>query len=279
MSRIYWIIWWCCCLPLGLWAAKVDSLLIDSPLMEHGVKVVIISPDKATSEACPTLYLLHGHSGNEKTWLVIKPNLPEIVDEKGLIVVCPDGENSWYWDSPLNANVRYETFISDELVRYVDGHYNTIADRRGRAIAGLSMGGHGALWNAIRHSDVFSAAGSMSGGLDIRPFPKNWNMSDQLGDQSTHPDNWESHTVINLVPRMEKGRLAIIVDCGEEDFFLKVNKAFHEALLKKGIDHDFITRPGAHNNAYWGNSIDYQILFFMKHFSRLQTEKDGMRTR
>ena len=165
MSRIYWIIWWWCCLPLGLWAAKVDSLLIDSPSMGHGVKVVVISPDKATSEACPTLYLLHGHSGNEKTWLVIKPNLPEIVDEKGLIVVCPDGENSWYWDSPLNANVRYETFISDELVHYVDGHYNTIADRRGRAIAGLSMGGHGALWNAIRHSDVFSAAGSMSGGV------------------------------------------------------------------------------------------------------------------
>lgn len=273
------MIWLWCCLPLGLWAAKVDSVSVDSPSMGHGVKVIVIVPDKAVSEACPTLYLLHGHGGNEKTWLAIKPNLPEIADEKGLIVVCPDGENSWYWDSPLNPDVRYETFISDELVRFVDSHYKTIPDRRGRAIAGLSMGGHGAMWNAIRHSDIFSAAGSMSGGLDIRPFPKNWNMSDQLGDMATHPENWESHTVINLVPRMEKGRLAIIVDCGEDDFFLEVNKAFHKALLDKGIDHDFITRPGAHNNTYWNNSIDYQILFFMKHFDRLLTEKEDSRAR
>ena len=68
----------------------------------------------------------------------------------------PDGKNTWYWDSPLNADVRYETFISNELVKYVDSHYKTVADRKGRAITGLSMGGHGAMWNGLRHSDVFS---------------------------------------------------------------------------------------------------------------------------
>ena len=58
---------------------------------------------------------------------------------------------------------------------------------------------------------------------------------------------------------------------GEGDFFLDVNKNFHEALLRQGIDHDFTTRPGEHNDTYWNNSIDYQILFFQKHFIRMKT--------
>ena len=67
---------------------------------------------------------------------------------------------------------------------------------------------------------------------------------------------------------MKPGRLAIIMDCGESDFFLEVNKKLHEEFLKKGIEHDFITRPGEHNSKYWNNSIDYQILFFQKHFKK-----------
>ena len=154
----------------------------------------------------------------------------------------------------MNADVRYETFISNELVKYVDSHYKTVADRKGRAITGLSMGGHGAMWNGLRHSDVFSAAGSTSGGVDIRPFPK----------------NWEKYTVINLVPTLRKDQIALIFDCGDSDFFLEVNKNYHEALLKQGIDHDFITRPGNHDSQYWNNSIDYQILFFWKHFLKMK---------
>ncbi len=263
-----WAVMLLCLLPMGLQAAKVDTLQILSPSMNKNVEVVVISPDKSHSQACPVIYLLHGYSGHAKTWITVKPELPQIVDEKGIIIVCPDGENSWYWDSPLNKDMRYETFISKELIDYVDGHYNTIPTREGRAITGLSMGGHGAMWNAIRHSDVFSAAGATSGGVDIRPFPKNWEMSVQLGDKEKNPENWETHTVINLVPTLKPGQLAMIIDCGEDDFFREVNQAYHEALLKQGIAHDFITRPGKHNGEYWENSIDYQILFFQKHFQK-----------
>ena len=100
-------------------AAKVDTLLIKSPSMNKDVKVVVVTPDVALGKkalACPVLYLLHGYGGNAKTWIGIKPNLPQIADEKGMIFVCPDGKNSWYWDSPLNPSYRYETFISSELV-------------------------------------------------------------------------------------------------------------------------------------------------------------------
>lgn len=252
---------------------KVDTVLVKSPSMQKDIKTVVVLPDVAAQKACPVIYLLHGHGGNYATWISVKPNLPQIADEKGIIFICPDGENSWYWDSPLHANVRYETFISSELINYVDQHYKTVARREGRAITGLSMGGHGAMWNAIRHSDVFGAAGTTSGGVDIRPFPKNWNMSDQLGEEASNQSVWDAHTVINLVPSMKKGQLALIIDCGYDDFFLEVNKNFHEALLKQGIDHDFLLRPGAHNGDYWNNSIDYQILFFQKYFQKNGTGK------
>ena len=166
-------------------AAKVDTLLVNSPSMNKDVQVVGVTSDIALGKkavACLVIYLLHGYGGNAKTWIGVKPDLPQIAEEKGIIFVCPDGKNSWYWDSPINPSFRYETFISSELVKYIDEHYKTIADRKGRAITGLSMGGHGAMWNAIRHKDTFGAGGSTSGGVDIRPFPLNWDMSKQLGE-------------------------------------------------------------------------------------------------
>lgn len=88
-----------------------------------------------------------------------------------MIIACPDGENSWYWDSPLDPASQFETFVSQEFPDWIDAHYPTIPSREGRAVTGLSMGGHGALWTALRHKDRFGAAGSTSGGVDIRLSP------------------------------------------------------------------------------------------------------------
>lgn len=266
LSAILWAV-----LAVPSFAARVDTLLVNSPSMNKDVQVVVVVPDAALGKkavACPVVYLLHGHGGSAKTWIGVKPDLPQIADEKGIIFVCPDGKNSWYWDSPKNPAYRYETFVSKELVNYVDGHYQTVADRKGRAITGLSMGGHGAMWNAIRHKDTFGAVGSTSGGVDIRPFPLNWGMKEQLGEFAGNKKVWDEHTVINQIDKIENGDLAIIIDCGESDFFLNVNKDLHNRLLGRKINHDFITRPGGHNGAYWNNSIDYQILFFDKFFKK-----------
>ena len=258
-------------LAASSFAAKVDTLQVKSPSMNKDVQVVVVTPDVALGKKavdCPVIYLLHGFGGHAKTWIEIKKNLPQIADEKGIIFVCPDGKGSWYWDSPKNPSYRYETFISSELVKYMDSNYKTIANRKGRAITGLSMGGHGALWNAIRHKDVFGAAGSTSGGVDIRPFPLNWSMADQLGEYASNKKVWDDHTVVNQIDKIENGDLAIIVDCGEADFFVNVNKDLHNLLLARKIDHDFTTRPGGHSGDYWNNSIDYQILFFDKFFKK-----------
>ncbi len=262
---------------LSLCAQQVDTITIHSQ-MGRDLKNVVILPEDYTSgnDRYPVVYLLHGYGNDYATWLTkTKPELPKLASQYNFIIVCPDGLiSSWYWNSPLNKEMQFEDYISDEVIRYIDSHYRTIADRSARAITGLSMGGHGAMWNAIRHRDVFGAVGSTSGGLDIRPFPANWGMKEQLGDFAANKKRWDEHTVINLIPTLKDGDLAIIIDCGVDDFFLEVNRQVHQSLISHNIKHDYIERPGAHNHTYWNNSIDYQLLFFHKFFTRSQKEAE-----
>lgn len=260
-----------CAVVSTSWAARVDTVFVQSASMGKKVEVVYIVPDKACGEhpqAVCSVYLLHGYAGNARSWITMKPELPAIADEKGMLFICPDGQNSWYWDSPKNSGSCYETFVATELVAYTDARYATLKDRKARAIAGLSMGGHGALWLSIRHKDIFGAAGSMSGGLDIRPFPDNWKMKEQLGEYEDNKALWDAHTVACLSDSICDGELALIIDCGVDDFFLEVNEAFHRSLVAKKVGHDFIVRPGAHTVAYWNNAVDYQLLFFEKYFRK-----------
>lgn len=258
------------CIVFSLHAASVDTISIYSPSMQKDVRTVIIKPEPGKAEAYPVIYLLHGYSGNEKTWIHSPSDIKGLAERHQVIIVCPDGKNSWYWDSPKDPSYRYETFISNELPSHIDANYPTIADRCARAITGLSMGGHGALWNAIRHKDVFGAGGSMSGGVDIRPFPNNWAMKDQLGNYEENKEVWDNHTVINQLDKLQKGDLAIIVDCGIEDFFLEVNNNLHRELWARNLDHDYTIRPGRHDFAYWANAVEYQFLFFCRYFHSKQ---------
>lgn len=153
-------------------AVQVDTVVVRASRMDREVKNVVILPaDYNESALYPVIYLLHGYGGDYSSWLKIKPDLPQLATEKQVIFVCPDGLSSWYWDSPVNKDMQFETYVSKDLVGYMDAHYRTVADRSGRAIAGLSMGGHGALWLSIRHRDTFGAAGSMSGRRRYTPVP------------------------------------------------------------------------------------------------------------
>ena len=249
-------------------AAVVDTVETYSASMKKTIKAVVITPDNyASAQALPVVYLLHGYSGNYSDWISKAKGFEKAVDLYQIIIVCPDGGyGSWYWDSPVDANFKYETYVSKELVSWIDGKYKTIKDKRGRGITGLSMGGHGGLYLALKHPDVFGAGGSMSGGVDIRPFPNNWDMAKRLGTYAEHPENWEKYTVINLLHLVKPNSLALIIDCGTEDFFYKVNENLHQQLLYRNIPHDYITRPGAHNWNYWSNAIQYQLLFMNNYF-------------
>ncbi len=251
-------------------AAKVDTVDTYSSSMKKTIRAVIVTPDSySVGQELPVVYLLHGYGGNYSDWIKKVPTITNAADLHKVIIVCPDGNvGSWYFDSPADPSFRYETYVADELVNWVDGHYRTIKNRSGRAITGLSMGGHGALYLAFRHQAVFGVAGSMSGGVDIRPFPNNWDMAKRLGAYAQFPERWEQNTVINLLHLLTPGALALIIDCGSEDFFFRVNNNLHEKLLERNIAHDYITRPGGHNWNYWTNAVTYQMLFMRQYFDR-----------
>ncbi len=252
-------------------AAIVDTVSIYSKAMRKEYNCVVIKPGLATNNSfpLPVVYLLHGYSGRFSNWITLVPQLKNFVDEYNLIIVCPDGGySSWYYDSPLDTSMRYETYISKEVPDFIDANYSTIRDKKGRAITGLSMGGHGGLFLGLRHPDQFGACGSMSGGVDIRPFPKSWEISKRIGDIANYPSNWNKYSVAAIIDENQKEIPVIIFDCGTEDFFYKVNRALHEKMLRLNIPHEYIERPGKHDWAYWGNAVQYQLLFFSNYFSK-----------
>jgi S-formylglutathione hydrolase FrmB len=254
-------------------AASVDTVSIYSDAMKMSLKCVVIKPDsyKKSKKPFPVVYLLHGYGGWYANWLIRVPSLKEQADLYQVMIVCPDGKNSWYVDSPIEPAVRFETYVAREIPAYIDSHYKTVTTRFGRAITGLSMGGHGGLFLGFKNAAEFGACGSMSGGVDMRPFPGNWEISKNIGDSARFADNWKNYSVINVIDKYPSDSLAIIIDCGVDDFFIKVNRNLHEKMVKLKIPHDYTEHPGQHDWAYWGNAVKYQLLFFYQYFKRNNT--------
>src|SRR5688572_16978022 len=136
-------------------AAHVDTVGIYSKAMKKEFKCVVIRPEKENN-ALPVVYLLHGYGGDYSNWIKFVPQLKTYADQYDILIVCPDGgHNSWYFDSPLMPQIKFETYISKEVPEFIDKNYPTVKSRKGRAITGLSMGGHGGLYIGLRNSDDF----------------------------------------------------------------------------------------------------------------------------
>lgn len=254
-------------------AQQVDSVLIHSDKMNKDIKSMIVLPaDYSNAKEYPVVYLLHGYGGDEHAWMNVRPDMADLATKYDVIIVCPDGQNSWYFDSPIDNTIGYETFISKEVPAYIDANYSTIKSPKGRAITGLSMGGHGALFNAIRHQDVFGAAGSTSGGVDYSSFPNSWQINKVFGDYYENTDLWKNNTVLSQVDKITPN-LAIIIDCGDADFFFKVNKKLHDELTYRNIKHEYTVRPGTHNRDYWARSLPHHLEFFNQYFRGVTTAK------
>ncbi len=277
MRKIRWVWKQSFVLGFGLFsltaqAARVDTVSIYSAAMQREIPALVITPDSyAASDTSryPTVYLLHGYSGDYRDWVVKAPEVIALADQHQVVIVCPDGGyNSWYLDSPLQDSSQYETHVAQEIIAFMDTTYRTIANRTGRAITGLSMGGHGALFLALRHPDTFGAAGSMSGGVDLTYNTNAWEISEKLGPYEEHLLRWDSLSVVNLVALQPPDSLTMIIDCGTDDFFFAINQQLHRTLLKQTIAHDYIVRPGRHQWEYWNEAVLYQLLFFAEYFDQ-----------
>ncbi|MDB5110152.1 MAG: XynC protein [Mucilaginibacter sp.] len=262
------LVLFCACLYSRTNAATIDTALTHSAAMHKDIKAVVVKPaDYTAGKRFPVIYLLHGFSGNYSDWIKKVPAIADLADTYHIIIVCPDGNFAgWYFDSTMNSEWKYETYVAGELVNYIDKHYATLADKKHRAITGLSMGGHGALFLAFKHQDVFGAAGSMSGVVDIRQFPDSFGIEQVLGKYSEHPERWEQNSVVNMLYLLKPNSLAITFDCGYDDMMYASNQKLHQNLLERKIPHEYTIRPGGHSWEYWGNSINYQALFFSRYF-------------
>lgn len=268
-------------ITFSTYAAKVDTVEIYSNAMNKNLKAAIVTPSSYSnnSMAYPVLYLLHGGTGSYRDWhhsIPDKSLLHKLADQYNLIIVTPDGgPASYYFDSPVDKSSQYETFITKELIASIDKTYRTVKDRKGRVIAGLSMGGHGAFFLATNHPDLYSAAGSMSGVMDINTAQwavpaefaqsRKQNLIGLLGPESTTGEFiFPNSTMVAMVGKMKNNNVKYIFDCGVDDFLIKTNRELHERLVYSGIPHDYIERPGSHNWPYWENALYYQVLFMHK---------------
>ncbi len=267
----------------------------------------------------PVFYYLHGLGGNETNW-VKSGHLDEAADQLGLqaIVVMPDGDDGFYSDAVTDPDYdacmkdgtglflpaiqphdktcvrhrKYETYVTHDLIADVDATYRTIAQRAARGIAGLSMGGFGALELGMRHTDLYAAAASHSGvdsltykgphpyvagkvelvtdfhgwgraAENILPSFAAW-MKGIFGEDAAV---WKAHDPTTLAASLEPGKLALYLDCGMQDVFALEDAAsyLHEVLTSRKIDHVFFLGPGGHDFDFWRPRLPESLKFLVAH--------------
>ena len=219
-----------------------------------------------SGERYPVLYLLHGLFGRHDDWLV-RTGLEEEAARHRLLVVMPEGGDGWYTDSATVRDHKYESHLVHELLPEIDGRYRTISGRRGRAIAGLSMGGYGAFKLAFKRPELFALAVSLSGAFDAPGRSDAAPGSDWEslrpsvlrafgGAESRTRADEDLYRVVEELPAETIPELPYLYfECGTEDGFLQANMRLEAALAAKGIAHGFQQVAGGHDWEYWGGRV------------------------
>jgi putative tributyrin esterase len=298
--------------PKGPTEGTIHRERFTSEALGVGKDVYVYLPEgyATSTKRYPVFYYLHGLGGDERNWLE-GGNLEQAANALGLqaIVVMPDGDNHFYVDghSPTDYDAclkdgtglfiptqnraktcvrtaKYETYLTKDLIAWVDSSYRTIATREGRAIAGLSMGGYGALVLAMRNPRLFVAAASHSGVdalLYAGPFPYvkgKVNLIEKPADWGAGfggfgawirgiygPDiaNWRAHDPAFLVEQLQPDGPALYLDCGTEDGFMLHHgmQYLHDLLLAKDVAHEYYLGPGGHDFEFWAARLPKSLAF------------------
>ena len=248
--------------------SSVETVQFQSKLVNATLPYnVVLPPDYRTSSTTryPVLYLLHGLTGHYSDWLT-KTNVADYAAQYRMIVVMPEGKDGWYTDSATVPNDKYESYILKELLPDVEKRYRTIETRFGRGVAGLSMGGYGALKFGLKSPGTFAFAASLSGALAAA----SWTEKD-LKDPGAARDSVlsvfgpagsetrKANDIFEIVRSMTPNRIAglpyFYLDCGTEDRLINDNRQFTALLGEKKIPHEYRELPGDHNWAYWDQQV------------------------
>ncbi|HTY36089.1 MAG TPA: alpha/beta hydrolase family protein [Bacteroidota bacterium] len=247
---------------------RVDSFFM--PSLGRTKKLSVLVPAHYDPmKRYPVLYLLHGYTGGPEDWLK-HSRLQEYARELPLLIVMPDAENSWYINSFTEQNDQFETYLVKDIPQYIQTMYSVDTTRQ--AIAGLSMGGYGALMLGLRHPTHYAFLGSLSGAI---AFPRGMNdttrpaerallpsLKKAFGEKTTGIRN--AHDVFLLYRQTSKDSLPYIyMAIGTQDgyrTFLPANRAFTDLLRTYGAAYEYHETPGGHTWQYWDREIQPLLL-------------------
>ena len=254
-----------------------DNKSIPSKILKSDRKYAIyLPPGYETSErSYPVLYLLHGATDNHTGWVQFG-EVQRITDKAiqdgiatPMIIVMPDGDTGQmgYFNS-IAGHWNYEDFFFQEFLPTIEKTYRIKADKRYRAIAGLSMGGGGSFMYALHHPELFSSACPLSayiGPLSLDEAKAGIKKSHpEITDEAKIKTYFERHNaleLIKLIPDDQKKAVKWYIDCGDDDFLYEGNCLVHIAMRKKEIPHEFRIRDGAHNWTYWRDALPHSFGF------------------
>ena len=259
-----------------------DNLSMQSKILGMERRyAVYLPPDYESSErSYPVLYLLHGSGDDQSGWIQFGEVL-RIADKAilegsatAMIIVMPDANTGrkGYFNDP-HGDWRYEDFFFEEFMPYVEKKYRIRAEKRYRAVAGLSMGGGGAFMYALHHPELFSSACPLSascGPLSLEEYEESLKRRG-IGDLTTEQrETWfREHSALYLVNEMPAEELRSVrwyIDCGDDDHLSECNSLIHITMMKKEIPHEFRIRDGGHTWTYWRDSLPEVLSFISDHF-------------
>jgi S-formylglutathione hydrolase FrmB len=262
-------------------AVKFESKLVGKPLPYNVVLPPLYDAPESRALRYPVIYLLHGLGGGAGDWVSHRARLAAHAAAYRFIIVTPEGEDGWYTDSATAASGKFETYILAELIPDVERRYRTLATRDARAVAGLSMGGYGALKFGVKHPQTFAFAASLSGAFGapswdandpgLLPFVKP-SIAHTYGamDTPTRPANDLFKLFADLPPERFPALPFIYFDCGTEDFLIGSNRALSELLLRRKIPHEYRQLPGAHTWPYWDAQVQEVLKLAARKLRALQ---------
>ena len=257
---------------------EVVTLKYKSDLMKREMSYRVIFPQSYKTnkkERFSVLYLLHGLTGSYKNW-TDRSKLADYSTKYNYIIVMPDGHNGWYTDSAIAVDNKYESYIINEIIPEIDRVFRTKTARESRAIAGLSMGGYGALKFGLKYPEKFVFAGSFSGALRAAEWQGKdfggWKVFADSIDKTFGDADSETRKMNNIFKMLKaKSRDDLVklpfiyVDCGTEDLLIKQNREFSKLLFDQKVPHEFRQLPGKHDWKFWDSQIQEFLELSRKH--------------
>jgi len=241
------------------------------------------SYDARPDRTYPVLYLLHGGGDNHMTWEE-KGKMSGTVDRlvaegrmDEMVIVCPEAfENRMVWFNM--PDWRFEDYFFGELIPYMEKTYRIKSEKRYRSVAGLSMGGGGAVVYGIHHPEMFNMVFDMSGYLRRQDLPFLQGGGEMMERrQQCVEDNNPIVAVENGTPEQVRAWKTVrwFVDCGDQDFTLDANMDFVKALRSKGISYEMRVRPGTHEWGYWQVSLEMALEYVSKQMYKSKVVDHG----